>query len=85
MSANSAVQHLSTGLGSFIGGIILVKAADGTLHNFDKVGLIAVAATLLSLWLAGLVRPAQVTSPAEAEKPPVEEILDDPLSAAELL
>ena len=85
MSANSAVQHLSTGLGSFIGGIILVKAADGKLQNFDKVGMIAVAATLLSLWLAGLVRPAEVTSPAKAGKPPVEEILDDPLSAAELL
>jgi DHA1 family inner membrane transport protein len=85
MSANSAVQHLSTGLGSFIGGVILVKAPDGTLQNFDKVGMIAVAATLVSLWLAGLVRPAQVTSPTVAEKPPVEEILDDPLSAAELL
>ncbi len=85
MSANSAVQHLSTGLGSFIGGIILVKAPDGTLHNFDKVGMIAVGATLLSLWLAGLVRPAEAETPRLAEKPPVEELIDDPLSAAELL
>ncbi len=85
MSANSAMQHLSTGLGSALGGIILVKAPDGTLENFDKVGMIAVAATLLSLWLAGLVRPAKPESRILAGKPPVDEILDDPLSAAELL
>ena len=85
MSANSAMQHLSTGLGSALGGIILVKAPDGTLENFDKVGMIAVASTLLSLWLAGLVRPAKPESRILAGKPPVDEILDDPLSAAELL
>jgi hypothetical protein len=78
------VQHLSTGLGSFLGGIILVKAPDGTLQNFEKVGMLAIGATLLSLWLAGLVRPAKEEA-VLAEKPPVEEILDDPLSAAELL
>ena len=62
-----------------------MKAADGKLQNFNKVGMIAVVATLLSLWIAGLVRPAEVTISARAEKPLVEEILDDPLSAAELL
>ena len=63
MSANSAVQHISTGFGAYLGGKILQKGADGTLLYFDRVGLIAVASTLLSLWLAGRVRPAQVTSP----------------------
>jgi predicted MFS family arabinose efflux permease len=85
MSANSAVQHLSTGLGAYLGGRILVKAADGTLRNFDKVGLIAVAVTLLSLWLAGRVRPAQATKPATSDKDPLEELLVDPLTAAETL
>jgi predicted MFS family arabinose efflux permease len=85
MSANSAVQHLSTGLGAYLGGQILGKAADGTIRNFDKVGLIAVAATLLSLWLAGRVRPAPTSGPAIADQQPMEEILNDPLSAAETL
>jgi predicted MFS family arabinose efflux permease len=63
MSANSAVQHLASGVGASIGGRILVKSTDGTLENFNKVGLLAVTATLISLWLAGLLRPA----PAEGQ------------------
>jgi len=81
MSANSAVQHIATGLGSWIGSLIIGDNADGTIRDFDKVGLVAVAATVLSIWLAGRVRPAQVANPATA----VEPILDDPLAAAELL
>ena len=83
MSANSAVQHMSTGLGAYLGGKILAKA-DGRLLHFNTVGFIAVGATLLSLWLAGRVRPAQVV-PVIAEKPTADEIFDDPLAAAELL
>ncbi len=85
MSANSAVQHMSTGLGAYLGGKILAKAADGRILHFEIVGFIAVAATLLSLCLAGRVRPAQVTSPVAPEKPATDEIFDDPLAAAELL
>jgi predicted MFS family arabinose efflux permease len=58
MSANSSIQHLSTGLGAFVGGKLITQAPDGMLRNFDLVGLIAVASTLLSLWLAGRLRPA---------------------------
>lgn len=67
MSANSAVQHLATGLGAFVGGGIITQAADGRLRHFDLVGLIAVATTLLSLWLAGRLRlagPGPATSAA---------------------
>ncbi len=42
-----------------------MNSADGTLHNFNRVGLFAVSATLISLWLAGRVRPAQASSPAD--------------------
>ncbi len=59
MSANSAVQHMASGLGAYMGGEILVESADGLLHNFHLVGLISLAATLLSLWVSGLVRPAR--------------------------
>jgi MFS transporter, DHA1 family, inner membrane transport protein len=58
MSANSSVQHLSTGLGAFAGSRIVTQSADGRLHHFELVGLMAVAATLLSLWLAGRLRSA---------------------------
>ena len=59
MSANSAVQHLASGLGAYLGGLILVKRADGFLLHFDLVGLVAVAFTALSIWLAGRVRPSR--------------------------
>jgi predicted MFS family arabinose efflux permease len=58
MTANSSVQHLSTGLGALTGGGIVTLSADGRLHHFELVGLLAVAATLLSLWLAGRLRTA---------------------------
>ena len=85
MSANSAVQHLLTGLGAYIGGKILTPGIDGRLLHFDRVGVIALASTLASLWLAGRIRPAQVTSPAVIETPASEELVKDPLSAAEML
>jgi MFS transporter, DHA1 family, inner membrane transport protein len=59
MSANSAVQHLASGVGAAIGGHILVKAADGRQLHFGRIGLFAAVATGISLWLAGRVRPAQ--------------------------
>jgi predicted MFS family arabinose efflux permease len=59
MSANSAVQHLASGLGAFVGGNIIVSASGGALRRFGWVGIMAAAATLLSLWLAGRVRSAE--------------------------
>lgn len=64
MSANSAVQHMSSGLGAYIGGNIVKETADKHLNHFDRVGLMSVAATLLSLWLAGLLRHAPKSTSA---------------------
>jgi predicted MFS family arabinose efflux permease len=86
MSANSAVQHISTGLGAYLGGLIIADdKVYHTIRNFDKVGLMAVAATLVSLWLAGRVRPAAKPDPQPAEVAAFENVLDDPLTAAESL
>jgi predicted MFS family arabinose efflux permease len=86
MSANSAVQHFFTGMGAYLGGLIIARdAVDRTIHHFDRVGYIAIAATVISLWLAGRVRPAAPSEPKTAEIPAFEALLDDPLSAAETL
>jgi predicted MFS family arabinose efflux permease len=86
MSANSAVQHISTGLGAYLGSqIIADNPVDHSILHFDRVGYIAVAATVLSLWLAGRVRPADKPAPLPAEVGAFEEVLEDPLSAAESL
>jgi DHA1 family inner membrane transport protein len=74
MSANSAVQHLASGLGAFIGGQTVSRTADGAMVHFNRVGLFAAVVTALSLWLAGRVRPAPETSPSVggAAEPPTE-------------
>ena len=58
MSINSSVQNLSTGLGAFVAGRIVDRTAEGSLTHFREVGLLAVAATILSIYLAGRVRSA---------------------------
>ena len=64
MSANAAVQHLAAGLAADVAGSwILGKASDGSLLHFDRVGYFAAACTLLSLWVAGRLRPAKATRP----------------------
>jgi predicted MFS family arabinose efflux permease len=61
MSATSSVQLVAGGLGSILGGCIIVRGSDGRLEHFDRVGWIAAGATLLSLWIAGRLRPAGPT------------------------
>ena len=56
LGANSAVQHVSAGFGAFVGGFILSKAPDGTIEHYPIVGLLGIAATLVSVWLAGRLR-----------------------------
>jgi predicted MFS family arabinose efflux permease len=87
MSANSSVQHFATGLGAALGGKILANAADKSLLHFDRVGYLAVAATALSLFLAGRLRPfvSQETTTAMSLGAAAEATADasEPLTAAE--
>jgi len=82
MSANSAVQHMATGSGAYIGGLLLLETADHRLLHFDRVGLIAVASTALSIWFAGRVRSATSRPPARearaAETPTAVEEAQEP-------
>jgi predicted MFS family arabinose efflux permease len=58
MSIRSAVQQLTSGLAAFIAGLIILEKPStfGTdakaLVNYEYVGLIAVAFSLISLWIA---------------------------------
>ncbi|HEY4234521.1 MAG TPA: MFS transporter, partial [Lacipirellulaceae bacterium] len=58
LSANASVQHVSSGLGAYLGGLIVAESAEGKIEHFGTVGWVAAAATLSSLWLAGRVRIA---------------------------
>jgi predicted MFS family arabinose efflux permease len=63
MSANSAMQHLASGLAAWIGGQLVVSLPGEPMRDYWKVGIFASAVTLLTLWLAGRVRSAS-SSPA---------------------
>jgi len=75
MSANSSIQHVASGLGASLGGLIVTQAPDGRYEHFGQVGLVAACCTLATLWLAGRVKPLgsptpsaeQLSLPAAAE------------------
>jgi predicted MFS family arabinose efflux permease len=56
MSANSSMQHIASGVGAYLGGLLISQTPDGKLHHFGTVGIVACAITLLSLWAAGRLR-----------------------------
>ena len=56
MSFNGAVQQLGAGAASFAAGLIIGRAADGSLTHFDWAGWGAVAATLVAVVLARSIR-----------------------------
>ena len=64
LSANSSVQHVASGLGAYLGGLIVRQSAGGRLEHFGTVGWIAAGATLISMWLAGRVRVADDAGPS---------------------
>ena len=66
MSANSSVQHIASGLGASLGGMIISETADKRIEHFWIVGCIAAASTVATLWLAGRVRSTEVV-PVAAE------------------
>jgi predicted MFS family arabinose efflux permease len=58
MSLNAGVQQLACGLAAALGGLLLRQEDDGALTGFALIGLLCCAATLVSLVLAGRLRPA---------------------------
>jgi MFS transporter, DHA1 family, inner membrane transport protein len=67
LSANSSVQHVASGLGAYVGGLIVEQAPGARMEHFGTVGWIAAASTLASLWLAGRITSVEI-SPTSAEK-----------------
>lgn len=57
MSVNSAVQHIASGLGAALGGMIVQGGSGEPLHHFGTVGILAALTTVASLWLAARIRP----------------------------
>jgi len=68
MSANSSFQHIAGGLGTALGGVlVLVQPGQPFLH-YERVGYVAVAATLASLLVVGKLRLLPVQTPVTVEQ-----------------
>ena len=52
MSFNASIQQLGAGVASLVAGLVIGRAADGTLTRFGWVGWCAVACTLVAIVLA---------------------------------
>jgi predicted MFS family arabinose efflux permease len=63
MSANSSVQHIASGIGAYVGGLIITQEPNGSMQHFALVGWIAALTTLSTLWLAGRLRLAEDSKP----------------------
>lgn len=62
LTANSSVQHIASGMGAYLGGLIITKTDTQRIEHFGAVGWLAAAAILVSLWLAGRLRIWDETS-----------------------
>ena len=58
LSLNGAVQFAGMGLASTVAGELIGQAEDGRLPGYPLIGLLATGAALMSLVLAGRLRPA---------------------------
>jgi predicted MFS family arabinose efflux permease len=67
MTANASIQHIASGLGTLFASLIIVESKSGKLEHFGLVGLLACGITLVSIWLAGNLRPLAADKPVSAE------------------
>jgi predicted MFS family arabinose efflux permease len=66
MSLNSAVQQMTMGLASWVGGLMLYKTDDGTLAGYPLVGVLSAGFCLSTVFLAARLRPAFTQAPDSA-------------------
>lgn len=71
MSFSSAFQQLSAGLAAIIAGAILVETPDKQLQNFEYIGYLCVALTLIAIFIGSKVDPVEETQAEIKESEPV--------------
>ena len=59
MSLVSCSRDLSSGVSAALGGMIIAKGAGGAMLHFDRLGLLAIAISLGSIWVFRQVRVAE--------------------------
>jgi predicted MFS family arabinose efflux permease len=67
MSLSGCARDLAMGFASTVGGWVVTQDAAGRLSNFNVIGWMAVAAAVVSVWLASRVRVNDVGTPASSD------------------
>ncbi len=52
MSLSSSFQQIGAGIASLVAGIVVYIAADGTLHNYQYVGYLGIATTIIAILIS---------------------------------
>ncbi len=63
LSLNGAVQNLFSGIAAYLGGLMITMEG-GQLVGYSNVGLLAMGATVITLWLVGRIRLNGAVPPA---------------------
>ncbi len=84
MSLNAAVQQGAAGVATFAAGLMIGRAADGRMLGYARVGALAIAANLLTLWLVRRLREVkpEPATQLDAGAPPLAAPLEAPRAAA---
>jgi multidrug resistance protein len=59
MSLVACSRDLTSGLTAYVGGLIVAPGADGRLLHFERLGWVAIGASLVSLWIFRQVKSAE--------------------------
>jgi hypothetical protein len=59
MSLVACSRDLASGITTAIGGRVVSESADGRLLHFDRLGWLAIAVSIGSLWIFRLVKSAE--------------------------
>lgn len=59
-SINSSMMQLGSGAASFVGGLIVEKAPDGTLLHYDWVGYMSIMFMIFGIFLGKYVKPVEI-------------------------
>src|ERR1043166_2160736 len=62
MSLSACTRDLTSGITTAVGGALVSRAPSGELLHYNWLGWMAIAASLLSLWLARRVQPSETAA-----------------------
>jgi predicted MFS family arabinose efflux permease len=65
LSLNGTMQNLGAGMATYIGGLMMTQDATGKIVGYGNVGLLAMGATLVTLWLVGRIRMQTGSGPVQ--------------------